>query len=52
MTLRTAFRDAEFHREYYTLTGEDPDPLMREEMEKAIREMPCDNVWRTAARIT
>jgi len=35
-------QDAEFHREYKILTGEDPEPLMPEEMEKAIREMPRD----------
>lgn len=40
--MRKAFKDAEFHREYKKLTGEDPDPLMPEEMEKAIREMPRD----------
>jgi hypothetical protein len=40
--MRKAFRDAEFHREYKKLTGEDPDPLMPEEMEKAIKEMPRD----------
>jgi hypothetical protein len=38
--MRKAFKDAESHREYKKLTGEDPDPLMPEEMEKAIREMP------------
>ncbi|HEX9788952.1 MAG TPA: hypothetical protein VGB09_13040, partial [Candidatus Binatia bacterium] len=38
--MRKAFKDAEFHREYKNLTDEDPDPLMPEEMEKAIREMP------------
>ena len=37
-----AFKDAEFHREYKKLTGEDPDPITLEEMEKAIREMPRD----------
>ena len=40
--MRKAFKDAEFHREYKKLTSEDPDPLMPEEMEKAIREMPRD----------
>jgi hypothetical protein len=35
---RKAFKDADFHREYKKLTGEEPDPLMPEEMEKAIRE--------------
>ena len=38
--IRKAFKDAEFHREYKKLTGEEPDPLMPEEMEKTIREMP------------
>jgi hypothetical protein len=32
--MRRAFKDAEFHREYKKLTGEDPDPLMPEELEK------------------
>ena len=40
--MRKAFKDAEFHREYKKRTSEDPDPLMPEEMEKAIREMPRD----------
>jgi hypothetical protein len=40
--MRKGFKDAEFHREYKKLTGEEPDPLMPEEMEKAIREMPRD----------
>jgi tripartite-type tricarboxylate transporter receptor subunit TctC len=40
--MRKAFKDAEFHHEYKKLTGEEPDPLMPEEMEKAIREMPRD----------
>jgi tripartite-type tricarboxylate transporter receptor subunit TctC len=40
--MRKASKDPEFHREYKKLTGEDPDPLMPEEMEKAIREMPRD----------
>ena len=33
--MRKAFTDAEFHREYKKLTGEDPDPLTPEEMEKS-----------------
>jgi hypothetical protein len=33
---------ARVHREYKKLTGEDPDPLMPQEMEKAFREMPRD----------
>ena len=40
--MRRAFKDPDFHREYKKLTGEDPDPLMPEEMEKAIKEMPRD----------
>ena len=40
--MRRALKDADFHREYKKLTGEEPDPLMPEEMEKAIREMPRD----------
>jgi hypothetical protein len=40
--MRRAFKYADFHREYNKLTGEEPDPLMPEEMEKAIREMPRD----------
>jgi hypothetical protein len=40
--MRKAFKDSDFHREYKKLTGEDPDPLMPKEMEKAIREMPRD----------
>jgi len=40
--IRKAFKDADFHREYKKLTGDEPDPLMPEEMEKAIREMPRD----------
>ena len=31
--MREAFKDADFHREYKKLTGEEPDPLMPEEME-------------------
>ncbi len=38
--MRKAFQDADFHREFKKLTGDDPDPLMPEEMEKAIRVMP------------
>lgn len=40
--MRKAFKNAQFHREYKKLTGEEPDPLMREEMEKAVREIPRD----------
>ena len=37
---RKTFGDAEFHKEYKKLTGDDPTPLMPEQMEKAIRELP------------
>jgi len=40
--MRKTFKDPEFHRDYKKLTGEEPDPLMPEEMEKAIRAMPRD----------
>jgi hypothetical protein len=40
--MRKAFKDAQFHREYKKLTGEDPDPLMPEEMEKTNREMATE----------
>jgi hypothetical protein len=40
--MRKAFKDSDFHREYKKLTGEEPEPLMPEEMKKAIREMPRD----------
>ena len=41
-SLRRAFKDSDLHREYKKLTGENPDPLLPEEMERAIREMPRD----------
>jgi tripartite-type tricarboxylate transporter receptor subunit TctC len=37
---RKTFRDPDFHKEYKKLTGDDPTPLLPEEMEKAIREVP------------
>jgi tripartite-type tricarboxylate transporter receptor subunit TctC len=37
---RKTFRDPEFHKEYKKLTGDDAAPLLPEEMEKAIRELP------------
>jgi hypothetical protein len=37
--MRKAFKDGEFQREYKKLTGENPEPLMPEEMDKAIREL-------------
>jgi tripartite-type tricarboxylate transporter receptor subunit TctC len=37
---RKTFRDPEFHKEYNKLTGDDATPLLPEEMEKAVRELP------------
>jgi tripartite-type tricarboxylate transporter receptor subunit TctC len=37
---RRTFRDPEFHKEYRKLTGDDATPLLPEEMEKAVRELP------------
>jgi tripartite-type tricarboxylate transporter receptor subunit TctC len=39
---RKAYRDPEFHKEYKKLTTDDATPLMPEEQEKAIREIPRD----------
>ena len=40
--MRKTLKDAEFHREYKKLVGDDVDPLMPEELTKAIREIPRD----------
>ena len=40
--MRRALKDSDFHREYKKLTGDEAEPLMPEELEKAIREMPRD----------
>jgi hypothetical protein len=39
---RKAYRDPEFHKEYKKLTTDDATPLMPEDQEKAIREIPRD----------
>jgi hypothetical protein len=39
---RKALRDPEFHREFKKLSGFDASPLMPEEQDKAIRELPRD----------
>jgi tripartite-type tricarboxylate transporter receptor subunit TctC len=39
---RRAFNDPEFHKEFERLTGDDAAPLMPEELEKAVRELPRD----------
>ena len=40
--MRKTLRDAEFHREYRKIVGEDADPLIPEELTKAIRDTPRD----------
>jgi tripartite-type tricarboxylate transporter receptor subunit TctC len=40
--MRKTFRDPEFRKEYKKLVGDDPTPLMPEEMERAIRAIPRD----------
>jgi tripartite-type tricarboxylate transporter receptor subunit TctC len=39
---RKTYRDSEFHKEYKKLTADDPTPLLPENHEKAIREIPRD----------
>ena len=36
------FKDPEFHKDYVKLVGEEPTPVMPEEMEKLIRDLPRD----------
>jgi tripartite-type tricarboxylate transporter receptor subunit TctC len=40
--MRKTLKDADFHREYRKVVGEDADPLMPEELTKAIRDTPRD----------
>ncbi|HXV81611.1 MAG TPA: hypothetical protein VEG60_17160 [Candidatus Binatia bacterium] len=40
--MRKTFKDPEFHKEFIKLAGDEPAPLMPEELEKAVREMPRD----------
>ena len=40
--LRRTFKDPAFIQEYRKLVGDDPSPLMPEENERAIRELPRD----------
>jgi tripartite-type tricarboxylate transporter receptor subunit TctC len=37
---RRAYKDPEFHREYKKLVGDDPSPLMPEEVMKVVKELP------------
>ncbi|HXV50019.1 MAG TPA: hypothetical protein VEB61_14525 [Candidatus Binatia bacterium] len=39
---RKTYQDPDFHREYRKLTSDDPTPLLPENHEKAIREIPRD----------
>lgn len=36
------YKDADFHREYQKIVGEDADPLTPEELTKIIRDTPRD----------
>ncbi|HEX2228226.1 MAG TPA: hypothetical protein VHM64_13900 [Candidatus Binatia bacterium] len=38
--MRKTFRDPEFHKEFKKLAGDDAAPLMPEELEKSIKELP------------
>ena len=40
--MRKALKDPEFYREFLKLVGDDAEPLMPEELAKAIKEMPRD----------
>lgn len=40
--IRKTFNDPEFYAEFKKLVGEEPTPLMPEELEKAVRELPRD----------
>jgi tripartite-type tricarboxylate transporter receptor subunit TctC len=37
---RRAYNDPEFHRQYKKLVGEDPSPLMPEDVTKVVKELP------------
>ena len=41
-SMRKAFKDPEFHREFLKLVGDEAEPLMPEELTKAIRDAPRD----------
>ncbi len=36
------YSDPEFHKDYQKLVGEEPTPLLGEEMERGIKELPRD----------
>jgi len=41
--MRKTFADPDFHREYKKVSGDDATPLLPEELEKVIRELPRDS---------
>ena len=41
-SMRKAFKDPEFRREFFKLVGENAEPLMPEDLTKAIRDTPRD----------
>jgi len=40
--MRKTFKDADFHREYRKIVGDDASPLLPEELTKAIQDTPRD----------
>ena len=36
------FKDPEFHKDYKKFVGEEPTPLLGEEIERALKELPRD----------
>ena len=40
--MRKTFADPEFYAEFKKLVGEEPTPLLPEELEKAVRQLPWD----------
>ncbi len=40
--MRKALKDAEMHREFLKLVGEEVEPMMPEDLTKIIREIPRD----------
>jgi hypothetical protein len=40
--MRKAFYDPEFYAEFKKLVGEEPTPLLPEELEKTVRDLPRD----------
>jgi len=41
-SFRKAFKDADFHKEFLKLVGDDAEPLMPEELTQVIRDVPRD----------